>query len=202
MMKLRFSTTSPFVRKVVIRAIETGLDSRIERIPTNTNDPASGLAKENPLGKVPSLTLDNGTILFDSPVICEYLDGLHTGAKMVPSSGEARWTALRRQALADGIMDAAILRRLEARRLVAEQSTAWMEIQRAKVAAGLDALEREADSLGDGIDIGRVAIACALGYLDFRFAHEEWRQGRLKLSRWFEGFAKRPSVQATTPKDA
>jgi glutathione S-transferase len=201
-MKLRYSLTSPFVRKVAILVIETGLDSRIERIATNTNDPASGLKRENPLGKVPSLTLDDGTILFDSPVICEYLDSLHSGAKMIPSAGEARWTALRRQALGDGIMDAAILRRLESRRPSGEQSAAWIETQRAKVVAGLDALEGEADKLGDGVDIGLIAIACALGYLDFRFADEDWRRSRPKLARWFAGIARRASVQATAPKDA
>ena len=201
-MKLRYSLTSPFVRKVVILAVETGLDSRIERVATSTSDPASGLAKENPLGKVPSLTLDDDTILFDSPVICEYLDSLHAGAKMIPSAGPARWTALRRQALADGIMDAAILRRLESRRPATEQSAGWIETQRVKVVASLDALEGEAEKLGGGIDIGLITIACALGYLDFRFADEDWRRARPKLARWFDVFAKRPSVQSTTPKDA
>ena len=199
-MKLRFSGTSPFVRKVVIQALETGLDSKIERITTATTDPV--LAKENPLSKVPSLTLDDGTHLYDSPVICEYLDSLHGGAKMFPASGQARWTALRRQALADGMMDAAVARRGESRRPANEQSPAGMELQRAKVVAGLDVLEAEADKLGSGIDIGLISIACALSYLDFRFASEEWRKGHPKLARWFEAFAKRPSMQSTVAKDA
>ncbi|HEY8014376.1 MAG TPA: glutathione S-transferase family protein [Dongiaceae bacterium] len=199
-MKLRFSGTSPFVRKVVIQALETGLDSKIERITTATTDPV--LAKENPLSKVPSMTLDDGTHLYDSPVICEYLDSLHGGAKMFPATGPARWTALRRQALADGMMDAAVARRGESRRPANEQSPAGMELQRAKVAAGLDVLEAEADKLGSGIDIGLISIACALGYLDFRFASEDWRKGHPKLARWFEAFAKRPSMQSTVAKDA
>ena len=200
-MKLRYSPASPFVRKVLVVAKETGLDSRIEPVATSTTDPASGLAKENPLGKVPSLRLDDGTNLYDSRVICEYLDSLHGDPKLLPASGEARWTALRRQALGDGIMDAAVLRRMESRRPANEQSPAYGEAQRGKVTAALDLLEREADGLDGGIDIGAIAIGCALGYLDFRFAHEDWRQGRPKLARWFEGFARRPSMQATVLKE-
>ena len=199
-MKLRFSGTSPFVRKVVIQALETGLDSKIERVTTATTDPV--LAKENPLSKVPSMTLDDGSHLYDSPVICEYLDSLHGGAKMFPAAGPARWTALRRQALGDGMMDAAVARRGESRRPANEQSPSAMEAQRAKVVAGLDVLEGEADKLGSGIDIGLISIACALGYLDFRFASEDWRKGHPKLALWFEGFAKRPSMQSTVAKDA
>ena len=115
-MKLRYSPTSPYVRKVTVTAQETGVQPRIERVPTVTTDPASGLAKDNPLGKVPTLILDDGERLYDSPVICEYLDGLHGGAKIVPPAGPERWVALRRQALADGILDAAVLRLMETRR--------------------------------------------------------------------------------------
>jgi glutathione S-transferase len=196
-MKLRYSLNSPFVRKVVVQAIETGINSRIEQVPTQTNDPASGLIKENPLGKVPSLTLDDGTHLYDSPVICEYLDTLHAGGKMFPAAGPARWTALRRQALADGMMDAAVARRGESLRPDGERSAAAMEAQRRKVATGLDALEAEADRLGEGIDIGLIAIGCALGYLDFRFADEDWRKDHPKLARWFGTFSSRPSMKTT-----
>jgi glutathione S-transferase len=196
-MKLRYSPYSPFVRKVVVQAIETGINSRIEQVPTQTNDPASGLTRENPLGKVPSLTLDDGTHLYDSPVICEYLDTLHAGVRMFPAAGPARWTALRRQALADGIMDASVARRGESLRSEGEKSAAAMEAQRRKVAAGLDALEAEADQLGEGIDIGLIAIGCALGYLDLRFAAEDWRKDHPKLARWFETFSGRPSMKTT-----
>jgi glutathione S-transferase len=201
-MKLRYSPASPFVRKVLVQAMETGLDGKIERVPTATADPASGLSKENPLGKVPSLTTDEGVHLYDSPVICEYLDGLHGGTKMFPAAGAARWTVLRRQALADGMMDAAVARRLESLRPANEQSPSAMAGQRGKVLGGLDALEAEADKLGDKADIGLISIACALGYLDFRFANEDWRSGRPRLTRWFETFSQRPSLQATLPKSA
>jgi glutathione S-transferase len=196
-MKLRYSPASPFVRKVLVQAMETGLAARIEQVPTVTSDPASGLVKENPLGKIPSLTLDDGSALYDSPVICEYLDSLHDGARMFPAAGPARWTALRRQALADGMMDAAVGRRVESLRPDNEKSPSGMEAQRAKVSAGLDALEAEVDQFGNGLDIGLIAIGCALGYLDLRFAAEDWRKGHPKLARWFEAFSNRPSMKAT-----
>jgi glutathione S-transferase len=201
-MKLRFSPTSPFARKVVVSAIETGLDKRIERVATDTADPKSGLGAENPLGKVPSLTLDDGGVLFDSRVICEYLDGLHDGPKLFPAAGPARWTALRRQALGDGICDAAVLARMEVVRPPAEQSASWIAKQKGKVAGSLDALEAEAGRLGEGLDIGLIAIGCALAYLDLRFAADAWRDRHPRLAGWFERFAERPAMKATAIKSA
>ncbi len=203
-MKLRYSPTSPYVRKVTVTAHETGLHDRLSRVPTVTSDPASGLARDNPLGKVPALLTDEGAI-FDSPVICDYLDGLHGGAKLVPPAGPARWTALRREALADGILDAAILRLLEGRRPAGEQSPGWVAKQNAVIGRALDAFEVEADQLGDPAaqptTIGHITLGCALGYLDFRFGADNWRATRPKLARWFAGFAARPSMAATVPKD-
>jgi glutathione S-transferase len=203
-MQLRYAATSPFVRKVLVIAIEAGLADRIEKVaaPGSPLKPNREGPAAPPLAKIPALLTDDGQLLYDSPVICEYLDGLHGGAKMFPASGTARWTALRRQALADGMMDAAVARRGESRRPANEQSPVGMELQRAKVVGGLAALESEADKLGNGIDIGLISIACALGYLDFRFGAEEWRKGHPKLARWFEDFSKRPSMQSTVAKDA
>jgi glutathione S-transferase len=204
-MKLRYSPTSPYVRKVTVTALETGLHDRISRVPTVTTDPASGLSKDNPLGKVPALITDDGEPIHDSPVICEYLDSLHGGARLFPASGKPRWTALRRQALADGILDAAILRMLETRRPASEQSPAWIEKQRGKIMTAFDALEAEADQLGDpaasSTTIGHIAIGCACGYIDFRFGGDNWRATRPKLAKWFEGYSKRGSMSATVPKD-
>ncbi|MEK7820711.1 MAG: glutathione S-transferase N-terminal domain-containing protein, partial [Pseudomonadota bacterium] len=115
-MKLRFSPTSPYVRKVCVVALETGLFARLDLAPTNVWAADTDIGRDNPLGKVPALATDGGEVLFDSPVICEYLDSLHDGAKLFPAAGGARWTALRRQALADGILDASVLRFLENRR--------------------------------------------------------------------------------------
>jgi glutathione S-transferase len=200
-MKLRYSPTSPYVRKVNVVAIETGLQDRIERVPTVTADPASGLAKDNPLGKVPVLITDDGMRLYDSPVICEYLDGLHGRLKLIPSEGMARWTVLRQQALADGVLDAAVLRLLETRRPSAQQSTDWIEKQRGVILRSLDALEAEAKDLNGPLTMGQITIAVALGYVDFRFAGDKWRDRRPTLAGWYETFSQRPSMTATVPRD-
>jgi glutathione S-transferase len=197
-MKLRYSLTSPYVRKVVVCALELGIDGRIERIATNTADPANGLAADNPLAKVPALLTDDVGPLYDSPVICEYLDSLQGTPKLHPA-GAARWPALRRQALADGMLDAAILRRLEEMRPKGEQSPAWAAKQQAKVDGGLDALEREAGGFGKHPTIDQIAVGCALGYLDFRFAADRWRDRHPALARWYDAFAQRPSMLATGP---
>lgn len=200
-MKLRYSPTSPFVRKVTVTLVETGLEGRVERMPTDAFDPATDLGRDNPLGKVPALRLPGGEVLYDSPVICEYLDSLHDGIRLFPAVGGTRWTALRRQALGDGLMDAGVARRLEQKRLAGEQSPAWIERQRGAMTRVLDALEDEADGLAGTVTIGHIALACALGYVDFRFADDGWRNGRPALADWFEDFSARRSMMATMPKD-
>jgi glutathione S-transferase len=201
-MKLRHSPTSPYVRKVTVTAIELGLDGRIERVPTNTQDPKSDHAADNPLGKVPALITDEGERLYDSPVICEYLDSLAGGAKLFPPAGAERWCALRQQALADGILDAAVLKMLETRRRPeALRWGGWVRLQGGKIGKALDQLEREAGTLESPLTIGQVAAGCALGYLDFRFPEDDWRAAHPKLAEWYEGFAKRPSMRQTVPKE-
>ena len=200
-MKLRYSPTSPYVRKVSVVAIETGLDKHIERFATNVWDPSTDITTDNPLGKVPALITGGGETLYDSPVICEYLDSLHDGLKLFPASTGARWTALRRQALADGILDAGIARLLEQRRPENEQSASWIARQKAVVGRGFDALEEEGDVLAGPVTIGHIAIGCALGWIEFRFADDDWRSGRPSLARWYEGFSKRKSMQETVPQE-
>ncbi len=200
-MKLRFSPTSPYVRKVTVMVIETGLDAVVERVPTNVWDPATDIAENNPLGKVPVLLLDDGTMLFDSPVICEYLDGLHDGPKLFPAAGPERWAALRQQALGDGILDASILCMLEGRRPDGERSPSWMERQARAVERALDVLEDETDALAGPLTIGRLTVAVTLGYRDFRFGDDDWRLGRPALADWYEAMADRPSMTSTMPKD-
>lgn len=204
-MKLRYSPASPYVRKCLVLAHEAGLAGRIDIVPTVTADPASGLAGDNPLGKIPALIVRDGQVLFDSPVICEYLDSLHRRPKLIPARGKARWTALRRHALADGILDASLLRRYEGMRPANERSVTWDEKQKGVVTRALDVLEKEAKDLskpgGKRTTIGHIAIGCALGYLDFRFGAENWRAGRPNLARWYEAYAKRPAMAATVPKD-
>ena len=199
-MKLRHMHNSPFVRKVVVSAIETGLHDGIERIPTDVFDPADDLGDVNPLRKVPALTTADGAVLYDSAVICEYLDSLHDGARLVPGKGPGRWRVLRLQALSDGILDAGVLRRLESLRPEGERSATWDAHQKAKMDRGLDTLERDAAHLEGALDLAQIAIGCALGWLDFRFGHEPWRAGRPRLATWYDGFARRPSMVATAPK--
>ena len=208
-MQLRYSPTSPYVRKVSVTAIELGLAARIERVPTNTQDRNSGIAAHNPLGKVPALILEDGGLLYDSPVICEYLDTLHDGPRMFPAEGPERWTALRQQALGDGILDAAILRMLEmVRRPEKLRWQGWLDHQTAKVVRAIDQLEAEAAELEAGLEarlegpltIGRITAGCALGYIDFRAPELDWRAGRTKLAAWYENFAQRPAMRETVPK--
>jgi glutathione S-transferase len=201
MMTLRYSPTSPYVRKVTVLAHEAGLHGQIEHVPTFPWDAKTDLPKDNPIGKVPTLVTAEGSF-YDSPVICEYLDSMHSKAKLFPPAGPARWTALRRQALADGMLDAGISHLLESRRQPGEQSKGWMERQHGIVRRGFDALEREAASFGGTVDIGTIAIGCAIGWLEFRnILGEDWRTGRPALARWYDGFAKRPSMLQTVPKD-
>ena len=202
-MKLHHSTASPFVRKVLAVAHETGLLDQIEKAvaattPINTN-PA--LASDNPLGKLPCLITDDGMALYDSRVICEYLDSLHNGAKMFPREGTARWTALRLQALGDGMLDAGVSARYET--FIRPEAMCWDEwviSQKTKFQRALDALENEVDAFQDTVDIGTLTVACALGYIDFRFPDEAWRSSHPKLAAWFEDFAKRPSIASTVPE--
>ena len=200
-MKLRFSPTSPYVRKVMVTCIETGQQDRIELAPTSVWDPNTDIRTVNPLGKVPALETQDGAVLFDSPVICEYLDSLHGGDKLFPADGAARWRALRQQALADGILDASILRLLEGKRPAEQQSADWDKRQTAAVLSALDTLEAEASDLEGPFDIGRISVAVALGYLDFRYPGMNWREGRPALAAWYEGMAARPSMVETVPKD-
>lgn len=202
-MKLYVSPASPFGRKASVTIAELGLGARVVQEPA-TVTPVSrneDVARGNPLGKIPTLILDDGSSLYDSPVICEYLDQLSGVPRLFPAVGPARWSALRRQALADGLMDAAILLRYEqALRPEALRWQEWMVGQTAKVTGALDAMEAEAEGFGDAFDIGHVAIACALGYLDLRFDHLQWRGGRPALAAWFAAVSLRPSMASTTPR--
>ena len=201
-MKLHWSPRSPFVRKVMIMAHETGLVERLECVRTvvATTKPHAKLMRENPLSKIPTLVLDDGTIIYDSPVICEYLDQLHDGPKLVPLAPAERWTALQRQALGDGFLDFLLLWRNERERPQPSQVhlASYME----KRATVLAALDREAGALAASpFSVGHIAIGCALSYLDFRFAGDDWRAPHRRIAAWHADFAARPSVRATEPID-
>ena len=199
-MKLYASSTSPFVRKVRISALELGLAARIEEVPISLSpvNPHAALREHNPLGKIPALITDTGEALYDSAVICEYLDALAGGSRLYPAEGPARWRALRRQALADGLAEAAILMRYElVIRPEALRWSEWLDGQRLKVRTALDALE--AEPLDGPFDIGAISIVCALEYFEFRFPEERWREGRPQLAAWHERLSRRPSVASTRP---
>lgn len=198
-MKLRHAAASPFVRKVMVVAHELNLLERIELLsttvsPVQVND---SLAAENPLMKVPALTTDDGQVLFDSPVICEYLDTLAGGHKYFPAAGPARWTALRQQALGDGILDALVLCRYETTRPEDKRWSGWTDGQMKKAHQGLAAIERE--DLAGPRTIGPVTFGCVLGYLDFRFPEDGWRNRHPKLAAWYRDVERLPSMQASQP---
>ena len=199
-MKLYYSATSPYVRKVNVCAIELGLDEKLERILTDPWEKDYKLLADNPLSKVPTLITDDGMVLYDSPVICEYLDTVHGSRVLIPTSGAERWNELRLQALGDGILDAAVLRFLERKRPNTQQSIEWDGIQQDAIQRALGYLENNVNNWKSYVTIGQIAVACALGYLDFRFAEDNWRQGQSGLTNWFETFAQRESMQDTVPK--
>jgi len=203
-MKLHWSPRSPFVRKVMVAAHDVGVAGRIECVRTVAAmmKPHPELMIDNPLSKIPTLVLDNGTVLYDSSVICEYLDHLHDGSKLFPLPFEERMTALRRQALGDGWLDALVLWRGELSRPAAQQSQPYLMSFSVRNEATLAALEREAAALESSIySIGHIAIGCALCYLDFRFAERGWRRDHPQLARWHATFAARQSVRSTEPVD-
>lgn len=180
-------------RGVIIAA---GLEGQVTMVTSNPHESPAELLAANPLSRVPTLVTDDGLGLFDSPVICEYLDHIGQSA-LFPPTGPARWRALKQQAIGDGMMDAAVTRRGEQGRPVEAARQAAMARQAAAVARSLDLLE--ADVPADHLDIGTLAIACALGYLDFRFASEPWRAAHPKLAAWEARMAERPELAQTRP---
>lgn len=203
MMKLFWAPTSPYVRKVMAVAIEAGQEGEIETAFTRANpmERDNALAAENPLGKIPVLRTEEGLDLFDSRVICEYLDA-RGGGGVFPAAGEARWRALARQALADGLLDAAILGRYERMmRPEALQHPPWYEAQMAKIHAALARMEEDAPDLPEGACIGAIATGCALGYLDFRYPQLDWRSGTPRLAEWFAAYDERPAMRETRPRE-
>jgi glutathione S-transferase len=205
-MKLLTAPASPFGRKVKIVAIEKGVLDRIDIVAVATTPaaPNEGLARDNPLAKIPTLVHEDGRSLYDSFVICDYLDTLHTREKVIPASGTRRWEVLTVHALGNGMADAAILCRYESvLRPEALRWPDWLQGQMKKVTGGLDWLEANVASVGRAgaaeVDLGQIAVACALGYLDFRFADTDWRKARPRLSGWFMEFSQRASMQRTMP---
>lgn len=202
MMRLHWSPKSPYVRKVMVCAYELGLLPRIERVRSVAAmlTPNPAIMADNPMSKIPTLVLEDGRTLFDSPVICEYLDHLAGGGRLFPPPGEARWQALRWQALGDGLLDMLILWRNERER--AQPLPALVAAFEHKTRATLALLDDEADTLQAApLGIGQVAMGCALGYLDYRFEAFGWRALAPRLAAWQAVVAARDSFVQTGPAE-
>ena len=200
-LKLHWSPKSPYVRKVMICAHELGVVDRLELVRSVAAmlKPNARLMEDNPLSKIPTLVLDDGFALFDSVVICEYLDDLAQG-NLFPKQGADKWQALRWHALGDGLLDALILWRNEREREVPLGTL--MEAFELKARAALKVLDDEAQALAEtDLSIGHVTIGCALGYLDYRFDTLGWRAIAPRLAEWQADIARRPSFQSTEPID-
>jgi glutathione S-transferase len=200
MMIMRFSPSSPFVRKVRIAIALLGFDKDVTIERADTTDPSDSLRKMNPLGKIPVLIIEDGSAVYDSRVILDYLDDRAGGGKIVPRDSKARLAALRLQALADGILDASILTVYEGRYRKAEMhEPKWLELQAGKVSRALALLETAPPLIDPIPNVGQIALACALGYRDFRFG-DGWRGEHPRLVAWLDNFAAQvPAFAATKP---
>jgi glutathione S-transferase len=204
-MKLHFALASPFARKVRVVASELGLEEKIELVPTpvapgKSNEDYAG--RFNPIRRIPALTLSTGTTIVDSVVICEYLCNLSGGSKLFPKPSTRRWEVLSDHALANGMTELAVLLRYEtALRPKENQWPVWIEDHQEKIRNGIAAFEaRQLDPQDDALDISRVALACLLGYLDFRHSENiPWRQQAPTLCAWYDQFSERPSMLNTRP---
>lgn len=201
-MKLLYSAASPYARKVRAVAQELGLAESIEVVPVTVTpvDLNAEVSQQNPLAKVPTLLLADGSALYDSRVIVDYLCSLVPTQTLLPETGALRWTVLRRQALCDGILDAALLARYEEFLRPAElRWTSWQAGQEGKILRGLAALEAECADFAATVRLDSVAVACTLGYLDLRFARLNWRTQAPQLAAFEAGFAQRASLRDTRP---
>lgn len=198
-MQLFSSPTSPFVRKVRVLIREKGATDKVrETVVAALNDPAE-LHAANPLGQVPALALDDGTQIFNSPVICQFLDEELGGPKLLPPSGIAHWADMRLQTIGDGISEAAVSLSFERSRPEEQRSPVWTGRWQRVVSRSLDALEAETGKLDGNLTLGRIAIVCALGYLDFRHDNLGWREGHPKLAAWYKTMSGRPAFKETEP---
>lgn len=200
-MRLFMVGASPYARKVLAAAVEHGVADRIERVYANPHHIPPELVAQNPLSKVPTLVLEDGSVLFDSTAICLYLDAIGSGPKLLPDAQPLRWTVLRRHGLAHGILDAAVTRRVEGWRAQEPDRIAAIAKQQEICRRALDALEREVGDFGAAFTLDLLTLGCALGFLDFRFPTDAWREGRPRLANWYEGVARRPSLTQTMPHD-
>jgi glutathione S-transferase len=201
-MKLYFSSSSPFARKVRVFAREKGVSSGIAEVECNPFGDAHELTQHNRLGLVPTLVAGADLVLYDSPVICEYLESRSDRPRLIPLPGGDRWRVLRAQALADGVMDLAVAMTVERRRPVQEQSAESQARRRLKIVNALQMMEVQLADLTALLNLGHIAIATALGYLDFRHEDFRWRERHAALAEWYDPFSLRAAMQQTQPSDS
>lgn len=202
-MKLHHNPASPFVRMVTATAREAGVADQIEEVSTGVFVPVTahaGVVAASPLGKIPTLVLDDGLALYDSRVICDYLLSLAPQSGLLPAEGPEKWKCLTLQALAQGFADAAVNLRYEMGMRPAEmQWAAWIDAQRQRIERSLDALEHDRLAELANVTLGSIAVAVCLGYLDFRYPDMDWREGRPGITEFYAGFSQRPSMTETEP---
>jgi len=202
-MKLHFSPASPFARKVRVAAAELGVEDKVELVPTQVapgNPNHEYAARYNPLRRIPALTIDDGTSIIDSKTICEYLDNLDGRGQLVPKGGSRRWKVLSDYAIADGMMELAVMVRYET--FLRPEQYRWPDIvddHFDKLSNGLKWFDAKTEEVGERFELSQIALACVLGYLDFRFADFDWRADAPNLAEWHQIIAKRPSYLNTEP---
>jgi len=195
--KLFMVGASPYARKVRVLAIERGVFDRIEPVIANPHERPAALVAANPLSKVPTLIADDGSVHIDSLAICMYLDTLGAAAPLVPLGGASRWPVMQRHALAHGIMDCSVTRRMESLLTPEPDRLKWMDKQFQTTVRTLDWFEEKIDGFGGAIAIDTITLGCALSYVDFRLASDDWRANRPKLAAWHAAFEKRPAMEQT-----
>jgi glutathione S-transferase len=197
-MKLYFANTSPYARKARMVILEKELVDLVETVFQNPFEDSPDLKKANPLGKVPALVTDDGNTVFDSPVICAYLDSLSPEIRLIPAD-EARWNVLTAEALADGILDAAFSIVMECRRPEEQQSSMWLERWQTGIQRTISAVDADLTPFVGDLTLAQIALGAALGYLDFRLPDIDWRASNPAISAWFANFTTRPAMKATDP---
>lgn len=200
-MKLYYSPTSPYARKVIAVAHEKGLGNKLEKLPGR--EPGVNLDKMNPLDKIPTLVADDGEVLIESALICQYLDEIGKGRRLYPDSGKARRRMLQLEAIGHGVCDAGVLCRMEERMHKPEMiSPDWIERQQKKLQRGIAAMEQALDELGATVTPVHITYAVTLTFLDQHKIHPGWREAHPKLAKWYDSFLRQPCMKAAEPVTA
>ena len=199
-MQIYYSRTSPYSRKVRMVVLEKKLQHNVEELICNPFDEIPSLWAANPLGKVPTLITDTGDVLYDSPVICEYLDSLTDEIQLIPSSGMARWQVRRWEALTDGILDSAYNIVMERRRSPENQSQQWIQQKLKDITRAVHQINQDMKKIPENLSLAHLALGVTLGYLDFRLHDFAWRELGQSLANWYDAFVTRPSMIQTQPE--